>query len=80
VPEKTFIVIVLCSSALDIKSQDMIVNLSRRKISVLPDSLFGKADRITELNLGSSGDLFVAIYPEVRPLPLEPEFEMNLNN
>lgn len=66
---KIFVVIVLCSSVSDVKSQDMIVDLSGRKISALPDSLFDKADRITELNLGSSGDLFVAIYPEVRPLP-----------
>lgn len=50
-------------------SQSMIVDLSGRKISMLPDSLFNKGDLITELNLGSSGDLFVAIYPEVRPLP-----------
>lgn len=51
------------------KSQDMIVDLSGRKISALPDSLFENANLITELNLGSSGNLFVAIYPEVRPLP-----------
>lgn len=67
--KKLIVVIVLCSSVLDVKSQEMIVDLSGQKISALPDSLFDKADRITELNLGSSGDLFVAIYPEVRPLP-----------
>jgi Leucine-rich repeat (LRR) protein len=47
----------------------MIIDLSGLKISELPDSLFKKADQITKLNIGSSGDLFVAVYPEVRPLP-----------
>lgn len=59
---------VLCSSVPGAKSQDMIVDLSGQKISELPDSLFENGDRIKGLNLGSSGDLFVVIYPEVRPL------------
>jgi Leucine-rich repeat (LRR) protein len=46
----------------------MIIDLSGLKISEIPDSLFEKADQITELNLGSTGELFVVIYPEVRPM------------
>lgn len=65
----TIAIIVLCLSELDVKSQDMIIDLSGRKISTLPDSLFEKADQITELNIGSTGELFVVTYPEVKPLP-----------
>lgn len=65
---KLILVTILCSSVLVLKSQSMIVDLSGKKISELPDSLFEKADQITQLDLGSAGDLFVAIYPEVRPL------------
>ncbi len=66
---KNFVVFIfLCSGLSDAKSQGMLVDLSGQKIFALPDSLFRNPHQILELNLGSSGDLFVAIYPEVRPL------------
>lgn len=66
---KFIIAVALCLIELDVKSQEMMVDLSGQKISELPDSLFTKADQITDLNLGSTGGIFVATYSAVRPLP-----------
>ncbi|MCZ8215732.1 MAG: hypothetical protein O9262_05795, partial [Cyclobacteriaceae bacterium] len=66
--KELIIVIIFSFSMVNLKSQSMIIDLSGMKISDIPDSLFEKADQITELNLGSTGELFAVIYPEVRPM------------